>query len=654
LSSIVIFFVFYFRLYQKIFEQSYGAATGEKMLQDVEKAIQDYNREQVMECGKMETINGKVVIALCTPLMRRVHIHHQCSGELVFVDASGGMDRYDCRVFLILTHSSAGGLPLGCLITTSESREAITLALKLYNDLIPSNGYFGRGTKGPVVFITDDSDSERQSLREVYPEATLVLCVFHLLQATWRFVWEARNGVKKEDRPHLLALVKSMVYALNEEGLQGKFNTLCGDSIAKKYVRYVEYCEKMYERRRQWAVCYRKELPMRGNDTNNYVESAMRVLKDHIFDRVRAYNVTQLIDFLLTRLPSYYERRLIDLANGKTDVFVAKRFLPGGEGIAKDSIVQTATNAFQVRSESDKDKMYDVHVDKDLSMCSCFKGFNGAPCKHQFAVLKHFGVSSMNFLPRYDERLRKHLLFLATGSKNVPEGWFAPLPTAACAQFAVPFEHNESNSVSVIESRSSNGPDVTGDVPCDLVESLNAQRHMQNIFDGRSNINSVSACTSQPTERLEDDVKDFSNELIGLLRKDPESYRKPVKVFLQQFHEQKTDNAIISALTTFGKYTGAAASLTNNKKKHAAGRRRGVMIKVQPTAVSRRVSALGGRRALHTGRKRKENAENSPPVCPSKESVHLIPKKRPRRAPHNLSQCLKNIENIGKNHASKW
>ena len=212
-----------------------------------------------------------------------------------------------------------------------------------------------------------------------------------------------------------------------------------------------------------------------------------------------------------------------------------------------------ATNAFQVRSESDNKKMYDVHVDKDLSMCSCPNGFNGAPCTHQFAVLKHFGRSSMNFLPHYNERLRKRLLFLATGSTNVPGGWFATLPTAACAQFAVPFEHNESNLVSVIESNSvgncsSNDPDPAVDMPCDLVESPNAQRHLQNKFDGRSITQSVSACNSQTNKSLEDDMKDFSNELIGVLRKDPESYRKPVEVFFQQLHEQKTAAAIISLL----------------------------------------------------------------------------------------------------------
>ena len=61
-----------------------------------------------------QTENGKIAIVICSRMMKRIHAHHKYSGELVFIDVSGGMDRYDGRVFMLLTHSAAGGLPLGC------------------------------------------------------------------------------------------------------------------------------------------------------------------------------------------------------------------------------------------------------------------------------------------------------------------------------------------------------------------------------------------------------------------------------------------------------------------------------------------------------------------------------------------------------------
>jgi hypothetical protein len=87
-----------------------------------------------------------------------------------------------------------------------------------------------------------------------------------------------------------------------------------------------------------WAICYRKDLPLRGNNTNNYAEAAMIILKDQIFERVRAYNIAQLLDFLLTRMTSYYERRMTDLANGRVDVTISRRFMPGGSTIPFESL----------------------------------------------------------------------------------------------------------------------------------------------------------------------------------------------------------------------------------------------------------------------------------------------------------------------------
>ena len=62
------------------------------------------------------------------------------------------------------------------------------------------------------------------------------------------------------------------------------------------------YIVQVFERRTEWAVCYRQELAIRCNNTNNFVEAAMRILKDKVVDRVRAYNPIQLLDGVLVSL----------------------------------------------------------------------------------------------------------------------------------------------------------------------------------------------------------------------------------------------------------------------------------------------------------------------------------------------------------------
>ena len=77
-----------------------------------------------------------LILAICTPLMSRVHQHIQQAGELVFIDSSSSFDDYD------------------------------------YNNNI----------------ITNDSQAERIGLRRTWPNASMYLCVFHFLQTMWRWL----------------------------------------------------------------------------------------------------------------------------------------------------------------------------------------------------------------------------------------------------------------------------------------------------------------------------------------------------------------------------------------------------------------------------------------------------------------------------------
>jgi len=84
----------------------------------------------------MEQIDDGVIVTLCTPLMKRVHSLIKNSGEMMFMDAGGCMDRRNYRVFLVLTHSPAGGLPIGVLITPNEQCQTISRVLLLYQSML--------------------------------------------------------------------------------------------------------------------------------------------------------------------------------------------------------------------------------------------------------------------------------------------------------------------------------------------------------------------------------------------------------------------------------------------------------------------------------------------------------------------------------------
>ena len=80
------------------------------------------------------TVDGELLVAAVTPLMERAH-SFPSAGELVFLDSSGNMDRDGLRVFLLMTWSEAGGVPLGVVIAGSETTAVVAKGLQMLTEL---------------------------------------------------------------------------------------------------------------------------------------------------------------------------------------------------------------------------------------------------------------------------------------------------------------------------------------------------------------------------------------------------------------------------------------------------------------------------------------------------------------------------------------
>jgi hypothetical protein len=120
------------------------------------------------------------------------------------------------------------------MVTTSESTETIQKALSLFNNLLDDQSFYSRGTRGPQVILSDDSSAERQALSAIYPESTLILCAFHVLQAHWRFLWDGKNAIAKDHRPHLFGLMKGLLYSDTVEDLDSGMEKVLIDAIVDR------------------------------------------------------------------------------------------------------------------------------------------------------------------------------------------------------------------------------------------------------------------------------------------------------------------------------------------------------------------------------------------------------------------------------------
>jgi len=93
-------------IFKKLFKRKYGNPEDSVRLEDF---INDLNIEYGETIARQEVYDGKSLIAICTPLMKRVHQNIQEAAELMFVDSSGSFERDGYRIFLFITHSKAGG-----------------------------------------------------------------------------------------------------------------------------------------------------------------------------------------------------------------------------------------------------------------------------------------------------------------------------------------------------------------------------------------------------------------------------------------------------------------------------------------------------------------------------------------------------------------
>ena len=94
--------------------------------------------------------------------------------------------------------------------------------------------------KPPTVLMTDDSDAERNALRKVFPKATLLLCIFHRTQATWRWLCDANHRIPKDQRQELIKSYCQMLYSESPERAEECMVEI-REYFNESYPQYIRY-----------------------------------------------------------------------------------------------------------------------------------------------------------------------------------------------------------------------------------------------------------------------------------------------------------------------------------------------------------------------------------------------------------------------------
>ena len=95
--------------------------------------------------------------------------------EIILVDSLGGMDKGKHRLYLFITPTAAGGVPLAAVITDSEKRIVFYEAVQKLKEVACNSSSLKQC--GPQVFMTDNDLKERDCLKKHFQFSCLVVCM---------------------------------------------------------------------------------------------------------------------------------------------------------------------------------------------------------------------------------------------------------------------------------------------------------------------------------------------------------------------------------------------------------------------------------------------------------------------------------------------
>ncbi|XP_042913687.1 uncharacterized protein [Parasteatoda tepidariorum] len=268
--------------------------------------------------------------------------------------------------------------------------------------------------------MTDDSSAEKAALKTVWPESVQLLCHFHVAQAEWRWLFANGSKIPQQERPRLMRLFQAVMYANTVDKLETAVSTLLQEEAV--YPNFVKRFKNFFTRKSEWLLLDRQTLITRQNNTNNFCEATIRILKDVVLCRTKAYNIVALTDFCISVWNSYLKQKLMAFAYSRRGevVLLYNNLNKKTQSLSEENLKEESEHLYTVKSADGKN-IYTVNVEHGV--CTCEAGASGAFCKHQFFVMKTKGMSLPN-APPISANDRYRLAKLALGAKSPDPSFF--------------------------------------------------------------------------------------------------------------------------------------------------------------------------------------------------------------------------------------
>ena len=206
-----------------------------------------------------------------------------CNPPLIQTDTSFNVEkaRYKLAAFCYLdTNLDKTGIAAFALIS-EESKECFEFVLEHLSKIC---------CRQDLTFIIDKDFTEMTSIKKVFPMSIILLCVFHCLKFM-RTLFSTIPGVV-EVKEEVMDQFKKVLYSQTEEIFaveNEKFMKLVENLEIRTGGKYVNlknyYVKNWLSCKLMWVKCFRKNLPLLGDNTTNRIENKFGVLKKSIEER---------------------------------------------------------------------------------------------------------------------------------------------------------------------------------------------------------------------------------------------------------------------------------------------------------------------------------------------------------------------------------
>ena len=104
------------------------------------------------------------------------------------------------------------------------------------------------------------------------------------------------------------------MYAKTQDDLSSAIDAVdCLDEQDK----FVKRLHDNLERQEEWVALHRVSRITRSHDTNNFAEASIRIMKDILLHRTKAFNIVALVEFCSIIWTQYTVTRLLSFAHNR-------------------------------------------------------------------------------------------------------------------------------------------------------------------------------------------------------------------------------------------------------------------------------------------------------------------------------------------------